>query len=79
MNETTIKKIVLCIGAACVLSRDKYITVQDDSPEEWSLGSTLALVGLGSIIPGRKPSTPTFSPEETKVKFAALYDTPHAV
>jgi hypothetical protein len=71
-----IKKIVLCIGSTCVLARDKYVAIQDDLPEEWSIGSTLAIVGLGSIFPGRKPTTPTLTPEEAKAKFTALYDTP---
>jgi hypothetical protein len=75
VNEGVIKKIVTCIGTTCALARDKYVAIQDDLPEEWSIGNTLAMVGLSSIFPGRKPVTPTLTPEETKAKFTALYDT----
>ena len=77
VNESVIKKIVLCIGATCALARDKYVAIQDDLPDEWSLGSTLAIVGLGSLVPGRKPTAPVLTSEEAKVKFTALYDTPN--
>jgi hypothetical protein len=74
VNENVIKKIVQCIGTTCALSRDKYVAIQDDQPEEWSIGSTLAMVGLGSLVPGRRTTTPTLTPEEAKAKFTALYE-----
>jgi len=76
VNETIIQKILYCIGTTCTMTRDKYIAIQDDSPEEWSIGNTLAAVGLGSLLPGRKPSVPVLTPDEAKLKFTALYVTP---
>jgi hypothetical protein len=73
VNDAIIKKIVFCIGSTCSSARDKYVEVLDDLPEAWSIGSTLAFVGLGALAPGRKPATPVLTPEEQKVKFSALY------
>jgi hypothetical protein len=72
VNETIIKKTVLGIGATCALTRDKYVAIQDDIPEEWSIGSTLATIGLGSFVSGRKPAAPVLTAEEAKLKFAEL-------
>jgi hypothetical protein len=73
VNETIIKKTVLGIGSTCSLARDKYIAIQDDLPEEWSISSTLATIGLGSFVPGRKQAAPVLSVEETKLRFTELY------
>jgi hypothetical protein len=66
------KKIILCIGATCASARDKYVAVLDDVPEGWSLGGTLAYVGLGALALGQRPSAPALTLEEQKVKFSAL-------
>lgn len=72
VNEAIIKKIVHCIGAVCAQARDQYAAVQDDLPEGWTFGGTLASVGLGMLAPGRKPTPTTLSPEEMKIRFTAL-------
>jgi len=53
--------------------RDKYVTIQDDSPAEWSIGSTLSYFGLGALTPKSRPTTPTPPVEEASKSFAALY------
>ncbi|KAF2405010.1 DUF1741-domain-containing protein [Trichodelitschia bisporula] len=72
VNDATIKKVVTSIGATCILARDKYITVQEDLPEAWSLGSTLAYIGLGVLAPSSRPTTPVLTVEEMKSRFTAL-------
>jgi hypothetical protein len=72
VNETTIKKIVYCIGSTCASARDKYIAIQDDLPEGWNLGSTLSYIGLGALAQGSRPATPTPSTDEAKNLFLAL-------
>jgi Domain of unknown function (DUF1741) len=72
VNDITIRKIVGCVGSTCVSARDKYIAVQEDLPEGWSIGGTLAWVGLGALAPGSRPTTPTLTAEEAKTRFAAL-------
>jgi hypothetical protein len=72
VNEVIIQKIIYCIGITCSEARDQYVAVLDDLPESWSLGSTLAVVGLGSLAPGRKPAVPVLAPEEEKARFTAL-------
>jgi hypothetical protein len=72
VNETIIKKTVLGIGATCALARDKYIAIQDDLPEEWTISSTLATIGLGSFVPGRKQAAPVLTAEDIKQKFTDL-------
>lgn len=73
VNDAAIKKIVQSVGAACRVARDKYVAIQDDLPEGWNLGSTLAYVGLGALAPGSRPATPVLTAEEAKARFNALY------
>ena len=61
------------MGKTCAESRAKYVAVQDDLPEGWSIGSTLNMIGLGAIAPGAKNVTPTIDPEVAKEMFAKLY------
>jgi hypothetical protein len=70
VNETIIRKIIYCVGSTCTMARDKYIEVQEDLPEGWSLSSTLGMVGLGSFT-GNPAPTP-LTPEEIKARFTAL-------
>lgn len=72
VNEDAIKKIVACIGHTSQFARSRYIAVQEDLPEGWSIGSTLAYVGLGSIVGHTKTQAATLSPEEAKTRFATL-------
>lgn len=72
VNEAIIQKIIYSIGTACSNARDQYVAVQDDLPESWSISSTLAIVGLGSLSPGRKPIAIALTQEEEKARFTAL-------
>ena len=58
-------------GATCSLSRDRYVAIQDDVPESWTVGSTLSYVGLGLLAP-RKTVAPGLSADEAKETFAEL-------
>jgi hypothetical protein len=72
VNDAAIRKVAQGIGAACRIAREKYIAIQDDQPEGWSFGSTLAYVGLGALAPGSRPTTPTLTAEDAKTRFSAL-------
>ena len=52
--------------------RGKYVAVQDDLPEGWTITTTLSMIGLGSIAPGAKTAPPTIDPEVAKEMFAKL-------
>lgn len=71
VNESAIQKIVYGFGATCSLSRDRYVAIQDDVPEGWTVGSTLSYVGLGVLAP-RKTVAPALSADEVKDAFAEL-------
>ncbi|RAL09724.1 ARMH3 family protein [Aspergillus homomorphus CBS 101889] len=72
VNEASIQKIARGVGASCGGLRNGYVAVQDDSPEGWTLISTLMYFGLGALTSGKKdrPSPPTA--EEAKELFASL-------
>lgn len=72
VNEGTIQKVIRSIGATCAASRSKYVEIQDDIPEGWSLSSTLGMFGLGAIAPGTKTTAPAIDPEAAKEMFAIL-------
>ncbi|KAL3427144.1 hypothetical protein PVAG01_00653 [Phlyctema vagabunda] len=73
VNEVIIQKIIRSVGSTCTTARGKYIEIQEDLPEGWSFGSTLSLLGLGSIAPGgSRPTTPAIDPELAKELFAKL-------
>ncbi|TVY48377.1 UPF0668 protein-like protein [Lachnellula occidentalis] len=72
VNEGTIQKIIRSVGYTCANSRAKYVTIQEDLPEGWSLSSTLSMIGLGSIAPGAKTAPPVIDPEVAKEMFAKL-------
>lgn len=60
------------MGHTCTTSRAKYIAIQDDIPEVWSIGSTLSMLGLGAIAPGSKPTAPALDPDVAKEMFSKL-------
>jgi hypothetical protein len=60
------------VGHTCTVGRAKYIAIQDDLPESWSITNTLSVIGLGSIAPGAKAVIPTIDPEVAKEMFAKL-------
>jgi hypothetical protein len=70
VNETTIRKIIQCMGSTCLEARAKYIEVQEDLPEGWSISGTLAAVGLGAFA--GKPAAPPLTADEMKARFTAL-------
>jgi hypothetical protein len=72
VNEGIIKKIVACIGHTSRFARSRYVEIQEDLPEGWSIGGTLAYIGLGALAGNTKPAPPTLTPEEAKVRFAIL-------
>ena len=52
-------------------SRDRYIALQDDVAEGWTLGSTLTYIGLGILAPTK--STPSITTNGTIADFSDLY------
>lgn len=73
VNEDTIQQIIRSVGGACQDLRTQYVDIQDDSPEGWSLSSTLNLFGLGAIAPGPKPDKkPVYDAETAKKMFTEL-------
>jgi len=73
VNEGTIQKIIRSVGQTCANSRNKYVAIQEDLPEGWSISGTLSLIGLGAIAPGgAKPVAPIIDPEAAKEMFSKL-------
>lgn len=73
INESTIQKIIECVGYACQAVRADYIDVQEDLPEGWTLSRTLNLIGLGFFAPGPKPEKkPVYDEETAKQMFSKL-------
>lgn len=73
VNEGTIQKIIKSVGQTCSNTRGKYVAIQEDLPEGWSISGTLSLIGLGSITPGgAKATAPVIDPEVAKEMFAKL-------
>lgn len=72
MNEGTIQKIIRSVGNTCTDARGKYVAIQEDLPEGWSIGTTLNMIGLGAIAPGAKTAAPAIDPELAKEMFAKL-------
>lgn len=74
VNEASIQKIARGVGSSCGALRNGYVAVQDDSPEGWTLISTLMYFGLGALASSKKdrPNPPTA--EEAKELFTSLYE-----
>ncbi|RDW62864.1 DUF1741-domain-containing protein [Coleophoma crateriformis] len=73
VNEGIIQKIIRSVGSTTVTAREKYVEIQDDLPEGWSISSTLNMFGLGGIVAGgARPTTPAIDPELAKELFAKL-------
>ncbi|KAF2834607.1 DUF1741-domain-containing protein [Patellaria atrata CBS 101060] len=72
VNDAAIRKITYCVGTICCIARDKYVAVQEDIPEGWTLSNTISYLGLGALAAGSQPTTPIHTAEETKALFAAL-------
>ncbi|KFA67086.1 hypothetical protein S40285_03016 [Stachybotrys chlorohalonatus IBT 40285] len=73
VNESTIQKVVRCIGLTCQALRSDYIDIQEDMPEGWTFSSTLNMIGLGAIAPGPRPEKkPVYDVETAKRMFTNL-------
>lgn len=72
VNESIIQKIARGLGSACSTSRDYYLAIQEDVTESWTLGSTLAYVGLGVLAPSKGASPALTRPEDAKEAFSIL-------
>ncbi|KAK5086141.1 hypothetical protein LTR70_000219 [Exophiala xenobiotica] len=71
VNEDIMAKLVDGFVNTCGDIRDAYVAVQDDTPAQWTIGSTLSYVGLRALTPeARKPPPPT--EEEAKEFFSKL-------
>jgi hypothetical protein len=69
VNEGTMTQVVQSLAWTSTLLRERYITIQDDTPSTWSIGGTLSFVGLGSLA-GAKPAAPVLSEEQQRALFA---------
>ena len=68
VNNEAMKATVESIGWTSVLLRERYVTIQDDTPAAWSIGGTLSYVGLGSLA-GAKPAPPALTEEQQRELF----------
>ncbi|KAK5711361.1 hypothetical protein LTR17_018428 [Elasticomyces elasticus] len=69
VHDETMTRIVESVGQTCMLLREKYIAIQDDTPVGWSVGNTLSYVGLGALA-GAKPAQPVLTEEQQRELFA---------
>ncbi|KAF9888113.1 hypothetical protein FE257_009249 [Aspergillus nanangensis] len=72
VNESSIQKIVKAVGLSCSALRNGYVAVQDDSPEGWTLISTLIFFGLGVLAPSKREKSTPPTAEEAKEIFSTL-------
>lgn len=71
VNQDIMEKLVDGFANTCGDIRDAYVAAQDDTPAQWTLGSTLSYVGLRALTPeAKKPPPPT--EEEAKALFNKL-------
>jgi hypothetical protein len=68
VNEGTIQKIIKSVGLTCDNVREKYVAIQDDLPEGWSITNPLSIIGLGA-----KAASPIADPEATKELYMRQY------
>ncbi|KAK6438373.1 hypothetical protein LTR95_005424 [Oleoguttula sp. CCFEE 5521] len=69
IDDGTVHAVVEVVGWTCILLRDRYVAILDDTPVAWSVGGTLSYVGLGALA-GAKPVIPILSDEEQRALFA---------
>ena len=72
VNESAIQKIAQGIGCACSNSRNFYVSIQEDVAEGWTVGSTLAYIGLGVLAPSKGAAPAQPKTDDIKEKFATL-------
>lgn len=72
VNESAIQKIARGIGSACSNLRNSYVAIQEDVVEGWTVGSTLAYIGLGMLAPGKGAALAQPKADDLKEGFAQL-------
>ena len=72
VNEVTIQKIVKGLGGACIVSRDRYVAIQEDVTEGWNLSSALSYIGLSVLAPAKPTPVPVTKLDELKEDFSDL-------
>ena len=73
VNQSNIQKIVRGLGSSCTNSRDRYVAIQEDIVEGWTLSSTLTYIGLGVLAPIKATAPPTTTKsDEMKADLADL-------
>lgn len=71
VNEEIMVKLVEGFANTCGDIRDAYIAIQDDTPAQWTLGSTLSYVGLRALTPEAKKAPPP-TDDQAKALFGEL-------
>ena len=72
VNESAIQKIAQGIGSECSKSRNSYVAIQEDVADGWTVGSTLAYIGLGLLAPGKGAAPAQPKADDIKEGFAIL-------
>lgn len=72
VNESAIQKIARGIGFACSHSRNSYVVIQEDIAEGWTVGNTLAYIGLGVLAPSKGAALVQPKADDMKEGFANL-------
>ena len=68
-DESIILRIVKAFGTSMSRSRNRYVAIQEDVAEGWTLSNTLSYIGLGVLAP-TKATLPVVS--ESKEDFGDL-------
>ena len=72
VNESIMIKIVRDLGVTFAKSRARYVTLQEDIAESWSLSSALNYIGLGMLAPNRAVAPQVPKVEDMKEDFSDL-------
>ena len=73
VNEKAITTIIHTVGLACQDLRSRYVDIQDDIPEGWTLSNTLGKIGFRSIATASKsPPKPARDDETARQMFRQL-------
>lgn len=67
INDLVTQRLVLSIGTSLQQSRNRYVALQEDVAEGWTLSNTLTYIGLAILAPSR-PATPTILTPMAEVK-----------
>ena len=68
VNDEAMRSVVESVSWTCMLLRERYVVIQDDTPIGWSIGGTLSYVGLG-VLAGAKPAAPALTEEQQRELF----------